>query len=346
MSAGDPRFFARRGPFRLAELAALGGGEVADPADADRLARGVAALETAGRDDVSFLDNKAYLGAFERTGAGACVVSPRHAARARPGLALVLSAKPYRTFALIAQAFHPAPAADPGVHPSACVDPDATLGEGVEIGPHAVVGARAEIGAGALIGPNAVVGPGVRIGPGCRLHAGVVVSHALIGARVTLHPGAKIGQDGFGFAPDPSGHVKAPQLGRVLIGDDCEIGANATIDRGHLHDTVVAEGVWIDNLVQIGHNVRIGRGSILVAQSGVSGSTKLGDFVALGGQAGITGHLTIGAGAQIAAQSGVMADVPAGAVYCGSPAAPIKEFFRQVATLKRLSAQRRNADDE
>jgi len=346
VTAGDPRFFERRGPFSLAELAALGGAELADPAEGGRLARGVAALETAGPDDVSFLDNTAYLAAFERTGAGACVTSPRHAARARPGLALLLSARPYRTFALIAQAFHPAPAAVPGVHPSACVDPGASLGEGVEVGPHAVIGAGAEIGAGASIGANVVVGPGVRIGAGCRVHAGVVATHALIGDRVTLHPGVKIGQDGFGFAPDPAGHVKAPQLGRVLIGDDCEIGANTTIDRGHLHDTVVAAGVWIDNLVQIGHNVRIGRGSILVAQSGISGSTKLGDFVALGGQAGIAGHLTIGAGAQIAAQSGVMADVPAGAVYCGSPAGPIKEFFRQVATLKRLSAQRRNAGDE
>jgi UDP-3-O-[3-hydroxymyristoyl] glucosamine N-acyltransferase len=346
VTAGDPRFFERRGPFRLSELAALGGGELADAADGDRLVRGVAALETAGPDDVSFLDNKAYLDAFERTMAGACVVSPRHAARARPGVALLLSAKPYRTFALIAQAFHPPPAVAAGVHRAACVAPDARLGEGVEVGPHAVIGGGAEIGEGASIGPNAVVGPGVRIGPGSRLHACVVVTHALVGARVTLHAGVKIGQDGFGFAPDPTGHVKAPQLGRVLIGDDCEIGANTTIDRGHLHDTVIGEGVWIDNLVQIGHNVRVGRGSILVAQSGISGSTKLGDFVALGGQAGITGHLTIGAGAQIAAQSGVMADVPPGAVVCGSPAAPIKEFFRQVATLKRLSAQRRDAGDE
>ncbi len=341
----DSRFFDRRGPFRLDELAALGGGELADPAHAGRLVGDVAALETAGADDLSFLDNTAYLPAFERSAAGACVVIRRHAGRAPAGMALVLSEKPYRTYALIAQAFYPAPPAAAGVHPTACVDPTAALGEGVEIGAFAVIGARAEIGAGSAIGPHVVIGPGVRVGEGCRLYAGVVVSHALVGARVTLHPGVKVGQDGFGFAADPSGHVKAPQLGRVTIGDGCEIGANTTIDRGHLHDTVIGEGVWIDNLVQIGHNVRIGRGCILVAQSGVSGSTKLGDFVALGGQAGLAGHLTIGSGAQIAAQCGVMADVAPGAVVCGSPATPIKEFFRQVATLRRLAAQRSDRDE-
>jgi UDP-3-O-[3-hydroxymyristoyl] glucosamine N-acyltransferase len=341
----DPRFFARRGPFSLAELAAVGGGELADAAHAGRLTHDVAALEVAGSEELSFLDNKAYLAAFAASKAGACVVARRHASRAPAGMALVLSEKPYRTYALIAQAFYPAPLPVTGVHPTACIGAGAKLGEGAEIGPFAVVGAGAEIGAGAVIGPHVVIGPAVRIGEGCRLHAGVVVSHALIGARVTLHPGVKIGQDGFGFAPDPAGHVKAPQLGRVVVGDDCEIGANTTIDRGHLHDTVIGDGVWIDNLVQIGHNVRIGRGCILVAQSGISGSTKLGDFVALGGQAGLTGHLTIGSGAQIAAQSGVMADIAAGAVVCGSPALPIKEFFRQVATVRRLSTQRSDADE-
>lgn len=341
----DSRFFVRRGPFRLAELAALSGSELADPSHAGHMAHDVAALETAGPEDIAFLDNTAYLPAFESSSAGACVIARRHARRAPAGMRLLFSEKPYRSYALIAQAFYPQPAPAPGVHPTACVDPTAALGEGVEIGPYAVIGARAELGARTAIGPHVVVGPGVRIGADSRLYAGVVATHALIGERVTLHPGVKVGQDGFGFAPDPAGHVKAPQLGRVVIEDDCEIGANTTIDRGHLHDTVVGAGAWIDNLVQIGHNVRIGRGCILVAQSGVSGSTKLGDFVALGGQAGLAGHLRIGSGAQIAAQSGVMADVPPGAVVCGSPAVPIKEFFRQVASLRRLAA-RRGRDDE
>ncbi len=167
----------------------------------------------------------------------------------------------------------------------------------------------------------------------------------MIGDRVLLHPGVRIGQDGFGFAPDPSGHVKVPQLGRVLIGNDCEIGANSTIDRGAGPDTVIGPGCWIDNLVQIGHNVTMGRGCIVIAQAGVAGSTQLGDFVVLAAQSGVAGHLKIGTGARLGAKSGVMNDIPAGESHFGIPAAPVKEYFRQVATLRRL-AQKKGANNE
>jgi UDP-3-O-[3-hydroxymyristoyl] glucosamine N-acyltransferase len=336
----DPRFFENNGPFALRRLAELSGAELAENADPERLMHDIGPLETAGVDELSFLDNTAYLEAFANSRAGACVVSPRYRDRAPEGMVLLSSPHPYQAYARIAQAFYPLPAIDAGISASAVVDPSATIGAETEVGPNVVVGAGALIGARCLLGPQVVVGPGVVIGDDCRLHAGVVISHGLVGNRVTLYPGVKVGQDGFGLAMDPAGHVRVPQVGRVIIGDDCVIGANTTIDRGHIRDTVIGPGCWIDNLVQIGHNVELGQGCVIVAQAGISGSTKFGDFVAVGGQAGLTGHLSIGDGAQIAAQSGVMADIPAGARVAGSPSQPIREYFRQVTALRRLVKQR------
>lgn len=338
----DPRFFKNQGPFTLARLAELSGAMLADDADSERLIRDIGPLESAGADELSFLENKAYLETFRRSAAGACVVAERHRREAPEGMALLLSEQPYEAYAKIAQSFYPLPEVRPGIDPSAVIADDAKIGEGSQLRANVVIGAKAEIGRRCLIETNVVVGPGVIIGDDCRLHPGVVLSHCILGKRVVLYPGAKVGQDGFGFAINPSGHVRVPQVGRVRIGDECVIGANSTIDRGHVRDTVIGPGCWIDNLVQIGHNVELGRGCIIVAQAGISGSTKLGNMVALGGQAGLTGHLHIGDGAQIAAQSGVMNDVPAGAQVAGAPAQAAREFFRQVAALRRL-AQRRNS---
>ena len=185
-----------------------------------------------------------------------------------------------------------------------------------------------------------MIGEGVVLGADCRIGAHASLSHALLGARVYIYPGARIGQEGFGFAPTDAGFVSVPQLGRVIIEDDVEVGANTTIDRGSAQDTVIGAGSRLDNLVQIGHNVRLGRCCVIVAQVGISGSTVLDDFVMVAGQAGFTGHLHIGRRARIGAQAGVMADVPAGAEVVGSPAMPVREFFRQVATLRRLAADR------
>jgi UDP-3-O-[3-hydroxymyristoyl] glucosamine N-acyltransferase len=209
-----------------------------------------------------------------------------------------------------------------------------------------VIGARAEIGAGCRIGAAAVIGEAVVLGPDCRIGPHASLSHTVAGARVYIYPGARIGQEGFGFNPGPHGFVTAPQLGRVILEDDVEVGANSTIDRGSVQDTVIGAGSRLDNLVQIGHNVRLGRCCVIVAQVGISGSTVLEDFVVVAGQAGLTGHLRIGAGARIGAQAGVMADVAAGAEIVGSPAQPVREFFRQVATLKKLAARRGGADDK
>jgi UDP-3-O-[3-hydroxymyristoyl] glucosamine N-acyltransferase len=335
----DPRFFERSGPLTLGEIAARTGASV-EGADAQRVIRDVAPLETAGRDEISFLDNPKYADAFAASRAGAAFVRPEMADRAPSGLALLLTKDPYKAYALAARAFYPQTALKPGIASTAIVDPTAQLGEEVEIGHYAVIGARVEIGARCRIGAHTVIGDGVVLREDVRVHPGCTLSHCIVGARTTIFPGARIGQDGFGFAPDPRGHVRVPQLGRVIVGADVEIGANVTIDRGAGPDTVIGDGTMIDNLVQIGHNVSVGRGCVLVAQVGISGSTKLGDFVMAGGQAGLAGHLTIGSRARISAQSGVMRDIPEGVTVTGFPATPIKEYFRQVAVLQRLARKR------
>ena len=336
----DPRFFNRAGPFTLPELAAIAQATVAGAPDPDRRFVDVAALDSAGPDEVSFLDNRKYLPSFEKSRAGLCVVAPAFAERAPAGMALLLAEDPYRAYARVAQAFYPVRPPEPWVAPTAWVDPTAILGEGCRIEPGAMVGARAEVGAACRIGPNAVVGDGVVLGEGCVVGANASLSHAIVGRRVVIYPGARIGQDGFGFAMGAQGHLKVPQLGRVLIGDGVEIGANTTIDRGAGPDTVIGDGCMIDNLVQIGHNVQLGRGCVIVAQVGISGSTRFGDFAAAGGQAGITGHLKIGAGARIAAQAGVMRDVAPGETVGGAPAVPMADWLRGAAALSRLARRK------
>jgi UDP-3-O-[3-hydroxymyristoyl] glucosamine N-acyltransferase len=333
----DPRFFTRAGPFALAHLAEVAGARLADPGTAEHRFSDVAPLDTAGADDVSFLENRRYLTAFAASSAGACIVHPDLADRAPAGMALLLHETPYAGYARIARAFYPEPPVVAGIDPTARLAPSARLDEGVRIEVGAVIGDGVEIGPRTTIGCNCVIGAGVRIGADCRIADNVTLSHCLVGDRVLIHPGASIGQRGFGWALLPTGHVQVPQLGRVLIEDDVEIGANCTIDRGAGPDTVIGAGSKIDNLVQIGHNVRLGRGCIIVSQAGVSGSTTLEDFVVIAAQAGLAGHLTVGKGAKIAAQSGVMRDVEAGAEVCGAPAVPVKQFFRQVATVQRLA---------
>jgi len=341
----DPRFFDNHGPFTLAELAQAAGGVISGDCDASQLFHDVAPLSSAGHREISFLDNRKYLAEFESSSAGACIVTQALANRAPNGMMLILTDQPYKAYAMVARKFYPSPSYPAGVAQGAVIDPSAKLGLGVHVGPGAVIGAGAEIGARSYIGALSVIGAQVKIGVDAWIGTHVSVSHALIGDRVTLHPGVRVGQDGFGFAPDPAGFIRVPQLGRVIIQDDCDIGANTTIDRGTTSDTVIGEGAWIDNLVQIAHNVRIGRRCIIAAQTGISGSTELGDYVLIGGQGGITGHLKLGDGAQIAAQSGVMRDVEAGGKVAGSPAMPIKQHFRMVAALLRLSKIKGRVDE-
>ena len=343
----EPVFFRAAQAPTLADICTWTGATALGHEQSGRLGAltidGVAPIDEAGRASLAFFENVKYLDALRTTRALACLVAPRFAAIVPAHTIALLTPEPYRTFALVLARLYP-DAMRPGslfgvtgISPGASVHPEARLETDVSIDPGAIIGPRAEIGSGSVIGPNAVIGPGVRIGRDCAIGAGVTLAHALIGNRVVIHAGAAVGQDGFGFVPGARGHLKVPQIGRVIIQDDVEIGANTTIDRGATRDTVIGEGTKIDNLVQIAHNVRIGRHCLIVAQVGISGSTEIGDFVAIGGQAGLAGHLSVGAAAQIAAQAGVIADVPAKARLGGTPAMPVRAWLRAHALLSRMT---------
>ncbi len=338
-----PEFFPTNRELTIGEIVALTRAQPRAGAPLERRMSNIAPLDTARASDISFLDNAKYLGELNVTRAGACLLAPRFESAAPDRLAVLVTAEPYRAFVAVARALFPTAlrpsslfgagghAAGSHVHASARVE------AGVTIDPLAVIGPGAEIGAGTLIAAGAVIGPHVAIGRDCAIGAGASVLHALVGDRVIIHPGARIGQDGFGYLPSPKGHPKIPQTRRVIIQNDVEIGANTTIDRGSTRDTIIGEGTKIDNLVQIAHNVSIGRHCLIAGQVGISGSARLGDFVMLGGKVGIADHVTIGTGASLGAQSGVMADVPAGARYIGSPAQPVRDFMKGVAVLRRLA---------
>ena len=309
----------------------------------------VAALDRAGPGDLTFFENAAYAHQARVTAASACFVGPRFLDKLNPSVPALISLQPYRDFAAIAGRLFPSALrpgslfGSQGVSPAAYVHPDAKLEDDVTVDPGAVIAPGAEIGAGTVVGPGAVIGPSVTVGRQCSIgpHASIMCAH--IGNRVILHGGCRIGQDGFGFAMGRQGHLKVPQIGRVIVQDDVEIGAGSCVDRGATRDTVIGEGTKIDNQVQIGHNVVIGRHCVIVSQVGISGSAILEDFVVLGGHVGVVGHVRIGAGSQIAGSSNVKDDVPPGSIWGGTPAKPLKEWFREMAWLRRM-AQRPSGD--
>src|SRR5580658_9572605 len=342
-----PDFIRPDRELSIGEIAALTRAKLRDGDPAERRIGNIAPLDTATETDITFIDNSKYLGDLAGTRAGACLIAPRFAASAPRGVAVLETPHPYPAFVAVTRALFPSalrPSSLYGVSGRATashVHHSARLEANITIDPVAVIGPRAQIGAGTVVAAGAVIGPDVCIGRDCAIGAGATIMQALIGDRVIIHPGVRIGQDGFGYLPSPRGHQKIPQTRRVIVQDDVEIGANTTIDRGATRDTVIGEGSKIDNLVQIAHNVSIGRHCLIAGQVGISGSARLGDFVMLGGKVGIADHVTIGNGASLGAQSGVMTDVPAGARWLGSPAQPVRDFMKGVAALRRLAHGKR-----
>ena len=342
----QPRFFEQPPLSTLADIAALTNAHLVDASRGGQQVRGVASLDEAGPMHLAFIDNLKYADQLASTKAGACLVDARFEAKVPAHVAVLRAVQPFRAFVKIARHLH-GDALRPqswfgvtGIAPSAIIDPTAHLEDGVIVDPLAVIGPNVEIGTGTVIGAGAVIAANVRIGRDCNVGARCSIQSTLMGNNVLIHPGCSIGQDGYGFVFfGLEGHLKVPQTGRVLIQNDVEIGAGTTIDRGSLRDTVIGEGTKIDNQVQIGHNVAIGRHCLLAAQIGLAGSLTIGDNVALGAKVGINNHVHIGDGAQVAAMSGIMSDIPAKARWGGYPARPAKRWLREVVALERLARE-------
>ncbi|MDI2090074.1 UDP-3-O-(3-hydroxymyristoyl)glucosamine N-acyltransferase [Commensalibacter oyaizuii] len=336
---GDSRFFDKSGPYSLEKLVKETGAQLIPAQSGKNIISeltAIAPLQIANSSEVSFLDNKRYLPLLAETKAGVVIVSPAFADKVPSDTVALVTTNPYLAWAKVANLFYPRTQAKAGIHPTAYIHPNVKLDPSIEVQPFAVIMDNVEIGKNCIIGAHSIIEQGVVIGNNCRIGSHVSLSHAVLGDRVTIYPGARIGQDGFGFAVGDEGFVSVPQIGKVILNHDVEVGANSTIDRGSVKDTIIGAGSRLDNLVQIGHNVQMGKCCIVVSQAGISGSTQLGDFVTVAAQAGLIGHIRIGDRARIGAQCGVMSDVEPKSDVIGSPAMPFREFFKNVAFLRRL----------
>src|ERR1700727_2438941 len=328
------RFFDRPSGLTIAEIVALTGAEASANASMSHVITGVAPVDLAGPTDLAFIDANKFTDALTKTRAGACLMPKRFVSEAPEGIIVLGTEAPYRAFVavhrqLYPQALRPVSLFETdGIFKGATIHPTAKLENDVTVDPGAVIGPRAEIGAGTLLAANAVTGPDAPTGRDRRIVAGCSITHTLIGDRVVIHPGCRIGQDGFGYTEDAA-QQKIPQTGRVIIQNDVEIGAGTTIDRGGIRDTVIGEANKIDNLCQIGHNCQIGRHCVVVALSGLSGSVTLEDYALLGVAFGLAPHLTVGNAARVAARSGVISDIPAGETLVVYPARPRLQCMRK-----------------
>jgi UDP-3-O-[3-hydroxymyristoyl] glucosamine N-acyltransferase len=318
---------------RLNDLAAALGCSL--EGDGEVEIRGLRGIREAGEGDLTFVANRRYLEGLRTSRASAVILAPD---APRPSMAVLRTANPYLAFARALALFHPAPAEPPGIHPSAVLEDGVSLAPGVRIGALCFVGSGSQIGEDTMLFPQVHVGRGVRLGRACSIRPRVVLADgSWLGDRVVVQSGAVIGGDGFGYAPDGNRRYhKIPQVGRVVLEDDVEVGANTTIDRATVGETRIRRGSKIDNLVMIAHNVVVGEDTVIVAQVGISGSTTVGSRVTLAGQVGIVGHLRVGDDVTIGAQAGVTKDVPDGAIYLGSPALPHEDAKRALVYLRRL----------
>jgi len=336
----DKRFFQASGPFALGKIAELVGARLSEPNRAGMIVRDIAELGKADEGEVSLFCDASHADAFARCHASAIVTSEKLSAYPHNGSAMLLADDPRTVFVRIGHIFHPRKPSSGRIHPAASIAEDAEIGEDVEIAAGAVIGDGVTIGAHSRIGANAVIGDGVVMGENCSIGANTSISHALIGKNVTMSTNVSIGGEGFGFVAGPKGPLKFSQLGRVLIGDGVDIGSNCAVDRGALGDTVIGAMTALDNMVHIGHNVRIGKACALAGQVGIAGSTVIGDGVMMGGQVAVSDHLVIGSGARIAGKSGVIRNVAPGEVMGGYPAVPVRQWHRQTTALAKLIARK------
>jgi len=335
----DRKFYINNGPFNLSQIAELIACQITEQ-EGKLLIHNVVSLADATEKDLTFLNNDKYLKNIENTKAAACIVSESFA-HTYPQNMIILKAKnPYFAYAKLVDLFY-SPAKTYHQKPSAYISSSAKIGKNCYIGHNAVIEDEVEIGDDSIIEAGSFIDYGVQIGKRAKIYSGVSISNSIIGDDVVILPGARIGQDGFGFATERGAHKKIYHIGRVLIGNDVEIGAGSTIDRGSMKDTIIEDFCRIDNLVQIGHNVLIKRGTILVAQVGIAGSSTIGSYCALGGQVGIAGHVTITDQVQIAGQGGVMQDINEPGIMGGSPAVPIRDWHKQTILLRKLINEKR-----
>jgi len=334
-------FYINSGPHKLSAIAAHIGCEV-PPDVSDNEFYNIKSLGEASSADVSFLSNRKYTKDFKISNAGACIVPLDFTENSTSGTILLKVKNPYYSYAKLLDFFYtPGKKYLPQIKPSAYIFANARIGKNCYIGHNVVIEDEAEIGDNSVIEAGTLIDYRVKIGQRAMIYSNVTISSSIIGDDVVILPGARIGQDGFGFATEKGVHKKIYHTGRVIIGNDVEIGANSTIDRGSMSDTIIEDLCRIDNLVQIGHNVHIKRGAILVAQVGVAGSSKIGSYCALGGQVGVAGHITIADGVQISGQGGVIQDIKEPGIMGGTPAVPIRDWHRQTIIMKKLISEKK-----